>query len=917
MSAPASSTSSSFGQTLQFITDIKLQEVEKQRLAYQEYAKVLNNARTLGEKGDILGKVEILVKAVKSWPGSGSLDANNQTVGGKLQLDNLEFWLLQARHDPSFSRAIAEGWAETLEAHIRHTIMRFGSAKLFGNLFNEWLASGDSVAVSYQRDAERGGNSEDDGDEFVDVGRKELHEQKEKFTSIVFDDYPVDVNALEAYLQDLFSSEEAEKVLENLRKDMRYFGQTFQRSTITTTQVKITIGGVIATGLVDEEKKGVLKAFLENSIVLEELASVLNMRMASLESWAWPKEGLPLEFRRHLNGKYRAFTDPEIIDALFLHFIGVSWQVKMKQAFIQIFDSKAWKSSPRPSGEFRERVSSQIPDGHTSSIYTEREKNQRSTFFMAQLQDQEARLKPYDETTGDPSDKANIDLSKIKQKLLHIMTTEKYLNEALHGSFAALCSDFEWFGPSLPHRSILTVLEFIGMSKMWLNFFHAFLSMPLRIPGEPGAEPRTRKRGTPINYSLSVICGEVIIFIMDFAVNQRADGMFLYRMHDDLWLWDADVKKVANGWAEMNKYAGLVGLKFNEQKTGSTYIGPQVDHAIGLPSGDIRWGFLVFDAQEARFIIDQKDIDKHIEEMRRQLANVKSIFGWVNVYNKYMAFFLRNMGGLPANCFGHAHVLDTISTLGRVQRELFAEYDGSAVGYLRKVIQERFGITDLPEGYFYFPIGSGGLELRNTILELLVLTVDGVPLASWNPRKDGREYDDVEKVISAAVDYNTGSNEYFQVHKIAAEQKFITRIEYDAKEYTRLKEAWDEIPNSKIIDSNGWAPRPPLLPRKPFMSLSEYLSLRESWLPGWGYTYKYMLEQPASRDMILVPSVQAALSVSQPNKWGSMNWYDKWVLSMYGEEVVKKFGGLEAVDPNLIPVGMVQLFRGSRMKLDQ
>jgi hypothetical protein len=46
------------------------------------------------------------------------------------------------------SQDIAQGWAETLETHIQHTKMRFESAKLFGNLFNEWLASGDSSALS-------------------------------------------------------------------------------------------------------------------------------------------------------------------------------------------------------------------------------------------------------------------------------------------------------------------------------------------------------------------------------------------------------------------------------------------------------------------------------------------------------------------------------------------------------------------------------------------------------------------------------------------------------------------------------------------------------------------------------------------------------------------------------------------------
>ncbi|KAG6890227.1 hypothetical protein C0995_010240 [Termitomyces sp. Mi166 len=136
----------------------------------------------------------------------------------------------------------------------------------------------------------------------------------------------------------------------------------------------------------------------------------------------------------------------------------------------------------------------------------------------------------------------------------------------------------------------------------------------------------------------------------------------------------------------------------------------------GLPTGDIRCGFLRFDPSEARFIIDQKEIDFHITELRRQLASTKSVFGWVNAYNKYMAF-MRNFGGRPAPCFGKAHVTDIIDTISRIQKELFPDIQGGAVEYLRSVIGTRFGIKDLPQGHFYLPISSGGLELRHPMLE--------------------------------------------------------------------------------------------------------------------------------------------------------------------------------------------------------
>ncbi|PPQ90279.1 hypothetical protein CVT25_013104 [Psilocybe cyanescens] len=903
---PNNNAKSSFGQSLQFITEIKLQELEKQRLAYQIHAKVLERAKVLEECGDLLKKVEVLAKAVKSWTGSGELNYS-KIVGGKLQLKNLEFWIQQAKHDPNFNQKIAEGWAETLEDHIRHTVMRFDSAKLFGNLFNEWLASGDSVALTYQP------RPSDNDSEFIEVGRKEMYEHKEKLISIVFDDYPVPVPELNMYLEELFASEEASRALGALRKEIKDFGSSLQRKPITVQDVRNAITGLLTTGLMDEEKRTTLKAFEENSTVLNEVASVLNMRMASLDTWAWPKEGVLVEFRRHLNGKYslwkfwfRAFTDPEIMDALLLHHLGVAWQVKLKSCLTTLFGSKAWiRPIPPKQEEKKRRVEQLRVPQDAYSIDVERENNRHSMFFVTQLQERADRPKSYGDLVDAPqkTEPDQMNAAQIKQKLLHIITTESYLNTALYGTHAIVCSDLEWFGPSLPHTSILTVLEFLGISKTWLSFLQAFLSAPIRFEGED--EPRTRKRGTPIGYALSVFCGEAIIFIMDFVVNQRANGLFLHRMHDDLWLWDASAQKVAGGWAEMNKYAQLVGLKFNQTKTGSAYVGPPED-ASGLPEGDIRWGFLIFDPKESRFVFDQKEIDKNIVEMRRQLASTKSVFGWVNTYNKYISYILRNLGGVPANCFGKAHIDGVIGTLSRIQRELFDDGSGSAVGYLRKTIQGRFGITNLPEGYFYFPIGSGGLELRNTVLELLSLQRHGKPLVSYGQEEDS---DGEAHHRNSDDDDSADSVEVFIEHKAMADQKFKKRIEHDQKLYSHLKNVWDKDRDNRRgkRGSSG---------SQDFMSFEEYASLRESWLTNWGESYRDMLQSPKRCFVELVPKVKEALTQST-RSWGDMDWYEQWVVSMYGDEVVKRFGGLDAVDPNLIPVGMVQLFRSSRIKLDQ
>lgn len=111
---------------------------------------------------------------------------------------------------------------------------------------------------------------------------------------------------------------------------------------------------------------------------------------------------------------------------------------------------------------------------------------------------------------------------------------------------------------------------------------------PLKfIPDEPSALPQTRKRGVPISHSLSDLFGEVLLFCMDYAVNERADGLFLYLKHDDFWLWSRDSELCVKVWQEMSTFTRLVALEFNYEKTARSLSVGRLLHA-GLPKGLIK-----------------------------------------------------------------------------------------------------------------------------------------------------------------------------------------------------------------------------------------------------------------------------------------------------------------------------------------
>ena len=97
--------------------------------------------------------------------------------------------------------------------------------------------------------------------------------------------------------------------------------------------------------MLKDGQKGIQEEFLTNDIVLTEIADVLNMRFKDLREWSWEAEGgLFYEPRRQLNEKYRIMMDEDILQAIFIHLIGVTWSVELKRSFRTLVARKSfWK----------------------------------------------------------------------------------------------------------------------------------------------------------------------------------------------------------------------------------------------------------------------------------------------------------------------------------------------------------------------------------------------------------------------------------------------------------------------------------------------------------------------------------------------------------------------------------------------
>ena len=449
-----------------------------------------------------------------------------------------------------------------------------------------------------------------------------------------------------------------------------------------------------------------------------------------------------------------------------------------------------------------------------------------------------------------------------------MLATEIILKTHLGHDICVVRSDFKWFGPSLPHSTVLAVLKFFNVSDRWVDFFRRALEAPTKFADEP---IQVRKRGTPISGPLSDMLGETILFVLDFAFNQLTQGARLYRLHDDIWFWGEE-NTCIKGWEVMTEFTKIMGLEINNDKTGSVRIarkGEKVAPVLSkLPKGEVRWGFLKLDAATGRFLIDQNNVDKHIEELRCQLAACKSIFDWIQAWNNYGSRFFAVNFGKPAHCYGITHVDMMLDTFSRIQNKLFASTGGSVTSTLKQMISERFGVKDIPEGYLYFPMSKGGLDLKSPFIDLYLIR------------------DEFLETPDCTMDLFLKSEEAV----------------YNAKKKAYENNGMLCMSNTNGVDTNKQ------LSGAEFMSLAEFIRYREQNSLEFQTAYIQLTLQP--EEFVIESSNQL------PELSSSVSPYEDWVIQLYAPDMLARFGSLNIVEKGLLPTGMVRILRESRFEWD-
>ena len=389
---------------------------------------------------------------------------------------------------------------------------------------------------------------------------------------------------------------------------------------------------------------------------------------------------------------------------------------------------------------------------------------------------------------------------------------------------------------------------------------------------------RIRKRGTALSSPLADVFSEVVLFSMDRAVSHYAKGANLHRLHDDFWIWGSQDECV-RAWRAVAEFNRVMGLEINKDKSGSVVISQNktipsavaphkkpipvensprgwkqsAEELESLPSGNIAWGFLILDAATGRFEIDVALVKKHVQELKLRLDSEKSILGYIKAWNHISVRFFTSMLGKPANCLGLIHVNMVLEAFKQVQKILFPS--GSVTEHLKGEISRRFNIQDIPDGFLYFPLALGGLDLHNPFIPYLQVR----SIITQNP--------------------HTIMDEFFSRERSAYEQK---KAMFERERLAKRKKG-------------------------DFITFEHYTRDREQTSSILLKAYEKVLEEPKSK----VPKLDYEVDSKYLEE---LSDYQKGVIHLHGEEMVKRFGGLSVVEKRLLPMGLVQLFRQRRMR---
>lgn len=909
-----SASSAAILSVVQHVTSNKQNKVSARLAELEEHVKesksILSNASKEARGSVLESQVVSLLRILrKAFPGNShqAVRINNgatcDSVAFNSRLDTIERMLWETKQSLGFSDSAAQAWKDELLGYLRRAELRMAYTALFGRLADEWaeLRFGELSSESTSKILSNPTQSEmSDTDSEIAVGRKEMHEQRQIWESHVTIQRDTDTDRIVAFLDDLFGvkpKQQSDNDNDNddapsdprtahLRDMRNTIHSTFKQGIpITTSIVESAIDAVLSADQLTSEKRCAMQDIRHRPNIIREIVDILqiDVEFSALRKRSYSDVPTTMQMRKAINGKYRVYLDLELLDAILIQCVGQWVSVNIRQALAQT-PTKHDEDDEDEHAALMAQISIFSNRKSMTCVHNLRSDMYERVFSSIRLPESMAdESTDYDDSSPKPasglSDLVSGHSNKygLRTDILRICNAEMGVQKLVNGQFCILQSDFEWFGPSIPHSTLLTILKYFHFPSEIIQFVESFLGMHMRFQDDgPDGQVLVRRTGIPLSFQLTDGIAELLLSTLDLAVSQRTGGANLYRNHDDLWFW-GQPKQCAIVWDTIREFTATMGLRLNKDKTAFAhatdtsnprYVPAEKIVLSNLPmDGKMKWGLLYFDAKDWTWKANKSSIEEHMDELRFQLKSRTSVMAYVQAYNAYVKNFLPNNFSPVVTGLGDGHATMVLQSLKDAQTYLFGDA-GNVAQHVREMIRERFGkydsrFNDVPDCFLYGSVDEGGLGLANPAPAFAKHV--RIVRSGDEERDDGEErLAPMEQVLS---DVKRELSTAYRSDKMA----FGTKIRTEKSKSASLKQSRKNLHKKKTnADSDKESDD---ADDATFMSFRDYVACSEQHSYSLYCMYISLLNEP---------SVNA-----QDSPLGN----DKWASAVFGAQIENMFGG--------------------------
>ena len=103
---------------------------------------------------------------------------------------------------------------------------------------------------------------------------------------------------------------------------------------------------------------------------------------------------------------------------------------------------------------------------------------------------------------------------------------------------------------------------------------------------------------------------------------------------------------------------------------------------------------------------------------------------------------------------------------------------------------------------------------------------------------------------------------------------------------------------------------------EPFPSFEEYTAFRDIYSPLLTEAYQDLMRKPTDEVIKLTNEIKPwfdELLYSHTCGWHQLSAEGRWIMSLYAEELKRRFGALSIVDKNLLPAGVMKMLRQKKV----